>query len=116
LIWAALTLVQHWLAEGAPRFTGRRLGSYERWAEVVGGILATAGIQGFLGNLEVFTARADEETAEWQRFVTAWWAFHGSQPVHAALLLALAEATLPDVVGGGNDRSQLSKLGRALQI
>lgn len=53
LIWASLVLIQHWLTEGAPR-SAKFLGSFESWASVMGGIVASAGVDGFLGNLESF--------------------------------------------------------------
>ena len=51
LVAACLTLGQAWIAAGRPR--GRRsIGSYEAWAQVLGGVLEVAGIEGFLGNLD----------------------------------------------------------------
>jgi putative DNA primase/helicase len=64
LVVACLTLVKHWLngaveeVEGgyiyvrgsAPLQGTKTLGSYERWAGVVGGILEAAGMEGFLEN------------------------------------------------------------------
>ncbi|MEE8384368.1 MAG: bifunctional DNA primase/polymerase, partial [Dehalococcoidia bacterium] len=52
LVWAILVLTQNWIARGMPRWTGRPLGSFESWSRVVGGILQTAGIGGFLANRE----------------------------------------------------------------
>ena len=62
VVWSGLTLVQNWLAAGSPYFTGRTLGSYEEWAGVMGGILGTSGIEGFLGNLDEFYEASDAET------------------------------------------------------
>lgn len=59
ILGALCVLVQHWIAEGQARFTTRRLGSYEGWGEVIGGILVSAGINGFLENLETFSARSE---------------------------------------------------------
>lgn len=42
LIHAALVLIRAWAANGQPRST-TTLGSFERWATVMGGILGTAG-------------------------------------------------------------------------
>jgi len=47
LVAAVLVLVRAWQAVGSPR-SSQRLGSYEPWSAVVGGILDTAGIPGFL--------------------------------------------------------------------
>jgi len=76
LVWAALVLAQCWISRGRRPFTDRRLGSYESWAQTIGGILATADIPGFLGNLETFSIKADEETSTWKLFAQAWWGEH----------------------------------------
>ncbi|WP_227285811.1 hypothetical protein [Boseongicola sp. H5] len=52
LVWAALTLIQNWIAKGQPEFEGPLLNSYENWSRVIGGIVAAAGVKGFLGNNE----------------------------------------------------------------
>ncbi|HVY61329.1 MAG TPA: hypothetical protein VHF22_06730, partial [Planctomycetota bacterium] len=71
IIAAILTVVRGWLVAGAPRGT-TRLGSFETWSEVLGGILAFAGIDGFLDDRDELFARADEEDGEWHPFVIAW--------------------------------------------
>ena len=114
LVWATLLLIQNWISAGQPRFTERRLGSYERWGEVVGGILAAAGIEGFLGNVGEFAARADAETIAWQRFVDAWWQQHNTNPVTVRALFDLAQVVLPEVVGEGNEHAQRTRLGQAM--
>src|SRR5262249_52208889 len=58
LVWAALTLVQAWIAAGRPEGS-RTLGMFERWAKVMGGILGVVGIPGFLGNLADFYEKSD---------------------------------------------------------
>jgi hypothetical protein len=57
LIWAALTLIQHWMAQGKPVPHVKPLGSYESWSVVIGGILESAHIAGFLEDMEDFYAR-----------------------------------------------------------
>jgi len=115
LLWAAFVLIQHWVAEGQPRFTARRLGSYESWGEVVGGILMEAGIEGFLGNVDPFAAHADGETATWRRFIRRWWNAHRDKAVCASSLHSIAVEVLTDIVGDGTERSQLIRLGKALK-
>lgn len=48
LVWACLTLIQNWVAQGAVKQTTVTKGSYEVWAGVIGGVLDAAGIEGFL--------------------------------------------------------------------
>lgn len=89
LVWAVLTLVQSWIAEGRP--DGKRtLGSYEAWSRVVGGVLDAAGVPGFLGNLHEFYADANTEGSSWRQFVEAWWERFGLEPKSATDLLYLA--------------------------
>jgi hypothetical protein len=114
LVWAVLVLVRNWIARGRRPFTSRRLGSYEAWAKTVGGILDVAGIFGFLGNLEAFSGKADEETSSWKLFAAAWWDEHHDAHVTMDELFKLAETMLPDVLGGGQEKSQRIKLGKAL--
>jgi hypothetical protein len=46
---------------------------------VVGGVLAHAGVDGFLGNLEGLYAQADEDEIVWEAFVEAWYGHHGDR-------------------------------------
>ena len=116
VIHAALTLIQNWLASGRP--PGKeRLGSFESWAEVMGGILDAAGVKGFLGNLDSLHEAADEEGALWRDFVAVWWVTHQDRPVCVADLLSLCQSAdlMVTVIGEGAEKSQVTKLGTALQ-
>lgn len=42
--------MQNWIAQGCKEWQGTPLGDFERHATVVGGILDTAGIKGFMGS------------------------------------------------------------------
>jgi hypothetical protein len=83
LVKAALTLIRHW-TEGEAFLNGhffqrvderrssdRTLGSFERWGEVVGGILAAVDVHCFLANREQVGGFNNErkETAD---FLAAW--------------------------------------------
>lgn len=52
LVWAALTLIQNWVAKGRPTNGVPVANSYENWSRAIGGILKSAGVNGFLGNQE----------------------------------------------------------------
>ncbi|NOJ81079.1 CHC2 zinc finger domain-containing protein [Myxococcus xanthus] len=116
LVRAALTLVQAWIAAGRP-LGKERLGSFEHWAAVMGGLLKVAGVEGFLGNLDELYANADVEGESWREFVQAWWAAHGAEEVLVSSLNELCEKDelMLQVRGEGGPRSQQSRLGRALQ-
>jgi DNA polymerase-1 len=115
LVWAALTLVQHWLARGRPTPSVRLLGSFEAWTEVLGGILHAAGIPGFLENLDEFYREANTEVAAWRAFVTAWWEHFGAEPVLARELLPLALEVDGLDVHGKDEAAQARSLGKKLE-
>jgi hypothetical protein len=73
LLAGLLTIVRAWHLAGRPHADVPRLGGFEAWARTIGGILAFIGVPGFLGNLEALYAQADDETPQWEAFVTAWW-------------------------------------------
>lgn len=114
LVWAALTLVQHWVAKGRVPFTERTKGSFESWAQVTGGILRDARIEGFLENEDTLYTRADAEAAEWNAIVAAWWDKYKDEAVMVEDLLSIVNDVAPGVLGDGGDRSQRTKLGVAL--
>lgn len=60
LVWAALTLIQAWVAGGAERQTDATLASYEDWAQSVGGVLHHGGLKGFLGNRDRLAATRND--------------------------------------------------------
>lgn len=86
-----LGLVQGWLDAGRPD-AGKRLGSFEAWARVVGGVLGHAGFVGFLDAGAVDEGGVDPEEAEWQALIAAWGEAHGTVRVRASELLRLARS------------------------
>ena len=103
LVAACLTLGGAWIAAGRPRHG------------IMGGILEAAGVPGFLANLDEMYEAADAEGAVWRAFVAAWWERHGTAEVGTAELHELALACEPPLpLGDGGERSQRTRLGRAL--
>lgn len=115
LIWACLVLIQAWIAEGKP-LGKQTLGMFESWAKVMGGILSIIEMPGFLENLQEIYAEADEETFMWREFISAWWERYHVQAVGVAELydLAIRKDLLMPVLGDKGERSQKTRLGRAL--
>lgn len=115
LVWAALTLVQTWIAKGMPP-GDYVLGQYESWARVIGGILDSVGIPGFLANANEVYAAADEETQQWEEFLATWWDEHRDAPQNVRELFRIASERdlLLLVRGFGKEHSQKIKLGVAL--
>lgn len=73
LATAAITLVQAWIDKGMPAPSARPKGSYEAWAKVIGGILETVGIPGFLANEEELYDTVVSTSNLMADFVAEWW-------------------------------------------
>ena len=99
LVVACLTLVRHWLSGHARvSATGEfvrsdtrhgsesTLGSFERWADVIGGVLAAADVHGFLQNLDDARLSMDSEEHETRDFLRAWRTSMGDSPVTSDVL------------------------------
>jgi putative DNA primase/helicase len=113
LVAACLTLGRAWIAARMPRH-GKTIGSFEGWAEVMGGILEVAGVPGFLGNLKEMYERADAEGGVWRAFIGLWWDRFGTQQVGAADLYDLAlQSSIP--LARGDDHAKRTSLGQALR-
>lgn len=115
LVRAVLVLVRAWIAAGRPMFH-KRLGSFERWSGVIGGILDVAGIRGFMGSLEDLYENADAEGQVWREFTSDWWDEFGAAPMKVADLNDFCESRnlMVSARGEGSYRSQETRLGVAL--
>jgi hypothetical protein len=123
LLGALLTLARAWFAAGRPAATTPIIGGFEDWSQNVGGVLAHAGVKGFLGNLDVLYDDADEEGRQWEGFLVAWHEhFRGSMFVSTSQLTdairtnrALRDAVPDDLAEDlGREHTFVRRLGRAL--
>ncbi len=115
LVAACLTLCQAWIVAGRPR-GGRSIGSYEIWAQTLGGVLEVAGIEGFLGNLDEMMAASDSEGGAWRAFVQTWWDRFGTAEVSASDLFGHARIADPPLqLGGRDENAQRIRFGLALK-
>jgi hypothetical protein len=70
IVAAYLTLAKAWIAAGKPLDDSLpRLGGFEDWVHVIGGIFKYVGIDGFLGNIENVYQTAENGT--WETFIEA---------------------------------------------
>lgn len=131
LIWAALTLVQAWVADGM-RHGEAKKASYEKWAGVVSGILDRVGIKGFLANTTKFRDRSSPEREAWHTLLAAWmqraqmakerklgsaenkeWE---NGEVISSILLQLVEMYAIELpLGAGNEHQRVTRLGNMLR-
>jgi hypothetical protein len=115
LVHAALTLIQAWIAAGRPLHE-TRLGSFEKWSEVMGTVLDVAGIPGFLGNLNELYEASDGDGQLWREFTGTWWDAFRAEPKKVSDLTQFCEERdlMLNVRGDGSTRSQQTRLGKAL--
>lgn len=135
LVTAAIVLVRNWLENaGGRRWHGRAKGSFEQWAEIMGGILDAASEPGFLANDDELREQAAPETADLRAFVAAWTARFGKSPVTVKMLMPIASTVedwteddggkralvksgddlLGNMLGDGTPRSRETRLGFVL--
>jgi hypothetical protein len=118
LIWACLTLVQSWIAAGKPPGTAT-LGGFNAWAKTMGGIVAHADVEGFLGDREFFLEQADVGTADERAFVSMWWDKWGPASTGVAALFEIAnddDINLPiEAPTGKGQRTRLGMLLRRMR-
>lgn len=117
LLGALVALIQHWVDAGMPLSPTATMGSYELWAQAVGGVLESAGIDGFLTNRDKATERLDEERQVWLGFLDAWTKRFGMQAVGVKDLWALVEdgsVTLPWLTARDEDGKR-KQLGRRVR-
>ena len=112
LIWSALTIIKAWIIAGRP-LSDERLGMFESWSSIMGGILANAGIGGFLDNLTEFYDASDSEGEQWRALLTAWWQQHGSKPVLSGDLFTIADQCDMQI-SGNTERAQKTRFGKML--
>ena len=125
LLAAAFTLIRAWFNAGQPAAPDLpAFGSFQQWTDNIGGVLAHAGVEGFLANLRELCQVQDEDNQQWADFFTTWRYLLGETPVTAddicQRILAhdtLTDDALPDVLLVNRDKGEGSlkrSLGRNL--
>lgn len=72
LVWACLTLIQAWVAAGAPKDRTSSLPSFEAWSATFRGLLNVIEIPGFLTNCEKLKEAADNDLDAWGALASVW--------------------------------------------
>lgn len=104
---AFMTLVQHWIATGCKEWTGKALGGFERHSAIIGGILESAGIMGFLGNREVLRSTVNTSTPEDDLMDALIEMYNATPPSKDGTLFRVWGADAPPRwVGNGVDREK----------
>ena len=114
LIWAVLIMVNEWLALGKPLSKCKRLGSFERWSDIIGGILGAVAIPGFLDNQNLLYEAADLEGAAFKIFVEEWWDEFQDRKVSVSELFPVAEGLDSFELPGPNEQARRIFLGKEI--
>jgi hypothetical protein len=117
LVSAALTIIRAWIDAGRPSYSGENgtIGSFENWIAVIGGILETAGVDGFLGNREEQKKQIDSEGDVWVGFITGWYERFNTSRATTGQLIDLARPFLSDKIEAKSERGEVIRLGKLLQ-
>jgi len=115
LVHAILTMVKAWICQGKPK-SDIRIGSFEEWSDVMGGILKVGGIPGFLENLDDFYNDADAEANSFKNLLVSWYQEYRAGMVGVAELYTMViNNDIPVNIGDKSERSQRTKLGQVLR-
>jgi hypothetical protein len=124
IISKLLTIVRFWVQEGMPAYSGRRTHRMSSWMSVMGGVCQTAGLKGFLKNIDLLESKTDDEHDSASKFTLLWHEKFGSQPVSANRLVSIAygdsedDSPAPlwteDMRFAENERSKVLRLSKWL--
>jgi len=122
IIVAILTVAMAWMQAGRPQAPDLPvMGSFENWVRVIGDLLHYLGIEGFLNNLELMYETADDDTPQWEAFITTWHQLLGEAFLTVPELVQkiqekpeLATALPLDLIDSIKEKGFTRKLGKAL--
>lgn len=69
LFAALLTMVNYWIKQGAPMWDGKPLAGFDDYCRVMGGILETCEVYGFLDNRELSASANSSDRLAWNQFI-----------------------------------------------
>lgn len=81
ILASVFTLARAWIQAGRPApVEVPRVGSFESWRDMIGGILENAGVTDFMANADEVYLQADEDRTQWETFLSALWSRYGCEP------------------------------------
>lgn len=115
IISSCLSIVQHWINAGMPKVSAT-LGRFESWAGIMGGILDTAGVPGFLEDRDRLHSQNDQESTEWAVVVELWHERYGERAVTSKDILTILKEheLLLDIWAGKSALSGQQRLGHIM--
>jgi hypothetical protein len=87
----ALGFVDKWRAAGQPPPSNIRMGGFEEWVKVVGGVTTFAGATSWMANYRSWVRQGDEFAADAAVLFTQWLALRGEQELSASQVLEIVK-------------------------
>jgi len=98
ILAAVFTVARAWIQAGRPApVRVPRVGSFEAWRDMIGGILESAGVPDFLANANEVYLAADEDRTQWENFLQALWKLYGCNPFTTGSVAS--RMTYPEGIG-----------------
>ncbi|MGH9785153.1 MAG: hypothetical protein ACRD88_13310, partial [Terriglobia bacterium] len=119
ILAALLVLARAWFTAGQPVASGPVLGGFGSWIKTLGGVLAHAGITGFLGNQDEMYDEADETASQWEAFLQGLRDEYGDEQITSAQVAERIRtdeklrALAPDDLGVDQPGSLTLRTGKA---
>jgi hypothetical protein len=123
ILIAILTIAKAWIQNGRPKKDPLPLmGSFEKWVEVIASILNYVNLPGFLDNIESMYESTDEDTPQWDAFITTWYEQAGNKFYTVKELVSIIEhnpkleEALPDEFAGSIEKISTDPLNIKTKI
>ncbi|MCK8519490.1 hypothetical protein [Methanoculleus sp. 7T] len=98
ILAAVFTVARAWIQAGRPApVRVPRVGSFEAWRDMIGGILESAGVPDFMANANEVYLAADEDRTQWENFLQALWKLYGCNPFTTGSVAS--RMTYPEGIG-----------------
>lgn len=88
ILTAIYTITRSWIRAGKPLPSKEipRVGSFEPWRDMIGGIMEHAGVRGFLANADDVYLDGDADRVQWEAFLAALWDWTRANPFTTSAL------------------------------
>lgn len=96
ILAAVFTLARAWIQAGRPEPAQvPRVGSFEGWRDMIGGILEFSGVPEFLGNADAVYLEGDADRSQWEGLLSALWERYRSEPFTVGTVVRLLSSEDP---------------------
>ena len=122
ILSAILTVARAWYVAGTPVPDDLpKMGGFENYSRVIGGVLSFMKMPGFLSNLTQMYDSMDVDTPQWEAFLTAWHELLGEEPFTTSEVVKKLNTneefadSLPEKLATRDGRDYSRRLGNALR-